>query len=184
MAYQVTTVWSAWTGSGTSLEKQFHDPTSPLGRDSIVGFICHHTAPDDIIATTDAGFTSFWSQRRVINLDGLINNFDYQRRLARGELAQYLKENRVRYLIVGWWPREQPFRRDRSAPMYRSRINPAVVAGRDYQPAEFYVYSYQYETFSDHILLCPGQEAYRSQPSLDGMIEQVIVIYDLTRPCR
>ena len=185
--YQAVAAWSLWAGSRESKERQFLAPGSALASESetflLIGFLIHGAAPTEVVATTESGTISFWSRRRVISLDGLINDFEYQEYLRDGRLGEYLRENRVRYLMVGWWMRNQPYMRERCEPMYRCRINPAAVAGGNYPPAEFYVYSHMYHQYSDRILLCPGQEVYRSKLLKDGVVDCVIVIYDLKRPC-
>ena len=160
------------------MEADLLDPAA--ARFNPAGFLIHHTRPDDVIAATEAGPISFWSRRRVVNLDGLINNFEYQQYLRDGRLAEYLKDEGVRYLKVGWWAEKQPLRPE---PMFACRANPAAFAGGDYPPADFYVYSYLYGKFSDRIRLCPGQEVFRSQPYLDGTVKTVNVFYDLDRKC-
>ena len=65
----------------------------------------HHTPPAARFFQVDGcGVTGYFSDRTVINGDGLINSFEYQRILLRGELLNYLVEKKVDYLI---WNRYQ-----------------------------------------------------------------------------
>lgn len=51
-----------------------------------------------------SGLTGYFSERAVINGDGLINSWEYQRFLRRGELSSYLALIKVDYLV---WNRYQ-----------------------------------------------------------------------------
>lgn len=57
--------------------------------------------PDAILGAWNAGEMGYFSGRRVINLDGLINDVDYARRIVLGgeSLVDYLRTNRVSYLV-------------------------------------------------------------------------------------
>ncbi len=52
---------------------------------------------DAVLSNLDSGVIAYFSQRRTINLDGLINSYDYQSYLQRGELDVFLRENQVGY---------------------------------------------------------------------------------------
>jgi hypothetical protein len=58
------------------------------------------TPRDTRIATTDSGIIAYYGHRPTINLDGLINNFEYQETLRTGTLAAYLNERKVSYVII------------------------------------------------------------------------------------
>jgi hypothetical protein len=130
-------------------------------------------------AATDCGNISFRTGARFVNLDGLINGFDYQAALRDGRLKAYLEEADVRYLLVGVWqhgPRGGWFE-----PMYAHRSNKAAFDGT-YATFDFYVYSYMYECYSDTLTLGHEQEVWRSPPGLDGTIPARTVVFDLARP--
>lgn len=56
---------------------------------------------DDIAATTDAGIVGYFSSIRVINLDGLANDFDFATNyLNRGRLREYFAKERVSIYIA------------------------------------------------------------------------------------
>lgn len=143
-------------------------------RGEVISFI-ERTPHEAIWAYTDCGCFSFWSGRRFINLDGLVNDYDYQERLRRGELAEYLGERGVRYLVAGVWDRPQL---RRTEPTYRYRAAPACYAGA-YDQLAFAVYSYRYETFSDTIMLPMSAEVFRSKTTRDGDAAARWIVYDL-----
>lgn len=65
-----------------------------------------NTNEEDIIGSWNAGQIGFFSDRRVINLDGLINNYDYYERILlndnkfnSSEFVEYLNENNVSYIV-------------------------------------------------------------------------------------
>lgn len=64
-------------------------------------WIAENSPPDTVFASWNAGQLGFFSDRTVINLDGLINNVDYYERVLRGSvpLADYLIENKVDYIV-------------------------------------------------------------------------------------
>jgi hypothetical protein len=131
---------------------------------------------DAIWAATDCGRISFWTGARFVNLDGLINGFEYQRALRDHKLGDYLAEAGVRYLMVGLW--ERPAQPGNPEPMYAHRVDPAVFAG-EYQTYKFYVYSYMYGAYSDSIELSREQEVWRSNPGLDGTVPARTLVFDL-----
>jgi hypothetical protein len=64
-------------------------------------WIAENSPPDTVFASWNAGQLGFFSNRTVINLDGLINNIDYYERVLLGPvpLADYLVENKVDYIV-------------------------------------------------------------------------------------
>lgn len=59
-----------------------------------------NTEPNAICIAEDAGIIGYYSQRRVINLDGLINSYEYQDYLAQGRFSDYLRDKGVQYFIA------------------------------------------------------------------------------------
>jgi hypothetical protein len=51
-----------------------------------------------VIGMTDAGLFSYFSRRRTVNLDGVINGYDYQQALRDHRLAEYLKSSGVTHI--------------------------------------------------------------------------------------
>ena len=133
--------------------------------------------PDERWACTDCGKLAFWSERAVVNLDGLINDFEYQDVLRDRRLGAYLRERNVRYLVFLAWNGPQT-RRRQYEPMYECRVAPDVFSG-DYDRAEFYVYSYRYMTYSDRVRLPRAAEVWRSAPAPDGRALAKAVVFDL-----
>jgi hypothetical protein len=135
------------------------------------------TPGDRIWACTDCGKLAFWSGRRVVNLDGLINDFAYQKALRDRRLAQYLADKGVRYLVFLVWDRPQ-CERGVYEPMYECRVAPDLFSGA-YRSAGFYVYSYQYMNYSDIVRLPREAEVWRSPATRDGQAQGRAVVFDL-----
>ncbi len=57
-----------------------------------------HLPREARIGMKDCGAFGYFSNHSVTNLDGIINNFDYQRYLAQGLLAGYLQDQGIAYL--------------------------------------------------------------------------------------
>jgi len=64
-------------------------------------WIAENSPADTVFASWNAGQLGFFSNRTVINLDGLINNMDYYERVLQGPLplVDYLFENNVDYIV-------------------------------------------------------------------------------------
>lgn len=102
-----------------------------------------NTAPTDIFALKDAGNFGYFSQRRVINLDGLVNNLEYQRVLRDQGLKSYFKENRVKYLV-----------------RHSTSETPSLLSG-NYDVDSVVYRSWLYKTSSDPIPLKKRDEVFR-----------------------
>ena len=59
-----------------------------------------NTPPQSRCATWDAGAISYFAHRPVINLDGLVNTYDFLPLLKSKLLPTYLKEKNVHYLTT------------------------------------------------------------------------------------
>jgi hypothetical protein len=132
--------------------------------------------PDAVWAATDCGAIAFWTGAPFVNLDGLINGFEYQTALKHNDLDGYLKRTGVDYLVVGAWrcgPSAGPI-----DPMYVHRVDPTLFSG-EYSTYDFFVYSYMYETYSDTITLLRDQEVWRSDHELDGTIPARTIVFNL-----
>jgi hypothetical protein len=71
------------------------DATKEIGQ-----WIYSNTKPDEVIFQRDgAGAVSYFAQRHIINGDGLVNNMQYQVMLRSGKLCEYLKGQRVQYVV-------------------------------------------------------------------------------------
>jgi hypothetical protein len=61
----------------------------------------HERLPDAarVFQVDNAGIVAYFAERAVINGDGLINGWDYQRELRAGRLPEYLAALGVEYLV-------------------------------------------------------------------------------------
>jgi hypothetical protein len=134
------------------------------------------TLPSDILASTDSGALAFWTGRRVINLDGLINNYDYQQRLSRGELRAYLTERKVTHIALAHWglPGQETTRLER---MYAHRYFPEGVESSRYASYDFHVHSYLYGVESDRIIFKPSDEVFRHYLGDHGGTKASFILY-------
>ncbi len=57
-----------------------------------------HTPKDSVFGMTDAGYFAYFSRRTTVNLDGLINGYEYQTALASGTLDQYFAHCGINYI--------------------------------------------------------------------------------------
>ena len=120
-----------------------------------------HTPADAVFAMSDCGHFAFFSRRRVINLDGLVNNMAFQHILARHQLGRYLRENRVDFLV-----------------QHAVHSRGDVIEGR-YDSLELHFPSWRFEGFGDSITVRERSEVYRSAPFVDGPFPSVLVIWSL-----
>jgi hypothetical protein len=55
-------------------------------------------SPDEGIALSDAGVFGYFSNRTTLNLDGLINSYQFQEAIEDGLLADFLERSNVKYI--------------------------------------------------------------------------------------
>jgi hypothetical protein len=60
----------------------------------------HVPQGEPIFQFDGSGYVGYFAQRNVIDGDGLVNDYAYARRLAKGELASYLADEKICYLIT------------------------------------------------------------------------------------
>jgi len=123
----------------------------------------NNTPADTILAMKDTGNFSFFSQRSVINLDGVVNNYAYQDSLKNQELGVYLNKNKVDYLVR------------HSVKQWRN-----VMQG-DYDQFSMSYYSHFYETWSDEVTLSRSNEIYRSHKYPHGQTDSKLIIWKLSK---
>ena len=71
----------------------------------VAHWLDRHTAKDTLCAAWDAGYVAGYTQRRLINLDGLINSWDYKKNyLSQGRVNQYIIEQKVDCIAQYMWP--------------------------------------------------------------------------------
>lgn len=132
-----------------------------------------------VLACSDMGYISFWGPNRVVNLDGLINNREYQQYLRDGNLTGYLKKNGVDYLLVGLWDQNPKWQLGRETEKaYQHRVCPEAFYNSEYA-YDFYMYSYLYGTFSEKLRLTQEQEVLRTPVAKDGALSARILIFDV-----
>jgi hypothetical protein len=121
-----------------------------------------HSPPDAVFAMSDCGHFAFFSMRRVINLDGLVNDMDFQRALAARQLDRYLRENHVEFVV-------QHAVHDRQD-----------VIERRYVSFQLPFPSARFAGLGDSIRVRERSEVYRSSPFFDGPYPSVLVIWSRT----
>ncbi len=90
----------------------------------IASLVDRYGGPHAVTGTTDAGVIGFFSQGRVINLDGLANDFVYLNEyLRRGRVADYLRQEGGDALSRARWASAQSCR-GRRGPVHRSAHQP------------------------------------------------------------
>lgn len=122
-----------------------------------------NTPPQVVFAMKDCGVFGYYSDRRVVNLDGVVNNTELQTYLHRQQLGRYLARKGVRFLV-------QHAVHERSTAVENA---PAVASGVYEQTTIRYV-SQLYGTVSDAIPLRRKQERFRQRAR-----EGVYLIWDL-----
>ncbi|MEN3002680.1 MAG: hypothetical protein ABDI19_12695 [Armatimonadota bacterium] len=126
-----------------------------------------HTPQDAILAMKDAGTFGFFSQRAVINLDGLVNNLEYQTALKERRLNEYLHAKGVQYLVQHAFISNDVNLRTvvytSQNPLQVSTDVELVIAG-NYERLQLQYRSQLYRTMSDPITVYRKDELYRSEP--------------------
>jgi hypothetical protein len=126
------------TRSGKDLDNSWHVKSYKAGI-----WAKENTPPDAVFAMKDAGNFAFFSERRVINLDGLVNDFYFQDVIKEKKLNEYLRKNSVSYYVL-----------------YDSDTIEEVSHGT-YQNYNESFMSYKYTTTSDTLSAGRDQEVYR-----------------------
>ncbi|MDW8103440.1 MAG: hypothetical protein RMK92_00370 [Armatimonadota bacterium] len=111
-----------------------------------------HTPPHAVLAMKDAGRFGYYSDRRVINLDGLVNNMQLQEQIRAGKLRQYLQDRGVRFLVQHAITPDSQMVEDA----------PAVTAGI-YRRTRIFYLSQLYNVYSEGIPLYRDDERFRTR---------------------
>jgi hypothetical protein len=119
-----------------------------------------HTPPGAIFAMSDCGHFAFFSLRRVINLDGLTNNLDFQHTLAEHRLDQYLRQNEVDFLV-------------------KHAAHGEEVIDGSYNSLTLPYPSKLFEGLGDSVRVQQQSEVYRSARFIDGRYPSVLLIWSL-----
>ncbi|HMS64848.1 MAG TPA: hypothetical protein PKD83_06285 [Ignavibacteria bacterium] len=121
-----------------------------------------NTDPSDVFAMKDAGHFGFFSKRNTINLDGLVNNFEYQNILYNKQLNDYLKSNNVKYFV-----------------QHAIRNRDDITSG-NYDSLKLNFISHMYNSGSDTITLFKNNELYRSDNYYDEGNKAAFIIWKLS----
>jgi len=126
-----------------------------------------NTPDDAVFAQKDTGTFGYFSRRRTINLDGLVNTVAYQETLRDGKLKEYFAERGVDYLI------------------FHAFSAYPKVAG-EYQDYPLAYWSYLYKVNSDTLYCDRAQEVFRTTEYTDGGTTRpyVLCVWDLPRVLR
>lgn len=65
-----------------------------------------NTSEDAVLAMRDSGIFGYFCERSCINLDGLVNDYEYQRWVSADRLGDYFDENGVDYFVHHALPTE------------------------------------------------------------------------------
>ena len=86
-----------------------------------------HLPPGAILALTDSGTFGFYSGRRVINLDGYVNSYDFlvAERERRGR--EYFRRERINYLVLCWLPANLAARVSSGKPYTLADFRPGFI---------------------------------------------------------
>ena len=76
-----------------------------------VAWVRAHTGPREIIASESIGFLGWFSDRRIVSLDGLLNSLEYYRDYLRPRrVGAYLRQHGVRYIAQALRKDVEPIR--------------------------------------------------------------------------
>jgi hypothetical protein len=61
-------------------------------------WVAANLPPDAVLSMKDSGIFSYFAQRRVMNLDGVANGFEYANALCAGRLEEFMRSRGVEYV--------------------------------------------------------------------------------------
>jgi len=102
-----------------------------------------NTSAEEVFAMKDAGNFAFFSKRKVINLDGVVNDYCFQEFLKEKKLNLYFILNNISYYVL-----------------YESSASPELWKG-EYSLFKESLTSYKYMQQSDYIHVSKENEIYR-----------------------
>lgn len=62
-------------------------------------WVAENLPADAVLGMKDSGIFSFFAQRRVMNLDGVANSFEFAEAVCRGRLAEFIRDRGVEYIV-------------------------------------------------------------------------------------
>ena len=123
-----------------------------------------HTPPDAVFAMKDAGNFGYYSRRRVVNLDGLVNTWAYQDSLGAGRLEGFLRSRGVQYFV-----------------QHAIYERPDILDGT-YERFRFELWSHRHGRPGGSLELRAEDEVYRSVPFTDAGHPTVFLIWRMPHP--
>ncbi|UCG53283.1 MAG: hypothetical protein JSW58_06945 [Candidatus Latescibacterota bacterium] len=115
-----------------------------------------NTQPMDVLAMKDAGRFAYFSRRKVINLDGVVNNAEYQEVLRSGSLNEYLARNGVKYIV------QQSIRLNDENLLKEISGGSRTVSDGNYETIAMRYRCLKYDTHSEPLVLHRDDEVYKS----------------------
>jgi len=91
-------------------------------------WVAQHLPEDAVLAMKDSGAFGYFAERRVMNLDGVVNSFAFEQSLCRGELGAFLRAHGVGYVVQHAIPPEV---RSGAYDTFRQRYPCHLPGGRD-----------------------------------------------------
>jgi len=123
-----------------------------------------HTPADAVFAMKDAGNFGYFSRRRVMNLDGLVNTFAFQDSLAAGRFEGFLRSRGVQYLV-----------------QHAIYDRPDIVDG-SYASWRYDSWSALHDRPGGSLTLRAVDEVYRSEPFTDAGHPSVFLVWRMPPP--
>lgn len=97
------------------------------------------------VALSDAGVYAYFNERRTINLDGLINSYEFQEIVANGRLEDYFEKMNIRYIADAYTDCEYELHRVKVL-AYRAK--------------------YRHDPIGYQLVVKKGTEAFKGEPAL------------------
>jgi hypothetical protein len=118
--------------------------------------------PDAVIGMKDAGNLGFYGERRVVDLDGIVNSWEYQEALRAGRFADFLRRaGATHFAQHAFWNQ------------------PEMTEGR-YDSWVFESFSHLHDLPGGTLTLRRADEVYRSEPYWDGPHRTVMVLWRIS----
>ena len=142
-----------------------------------------NTPEGSVLAMKDAGILGYFSQRGVVNLDGVVNDMDYQHALADRRLGAYFHDHGVSYLVQHAFltKERQGSSGARSGIEWSAGGSEANVNTGGYERVALRFLSRRYGTMSDPIKLLRSGEVFRSEPYEEEKEATQVVVWALGR---
>jgi hypothetical protein len=126
-----------------------------------------HLKEGERIGAMDSGRLSYFSNFPVINLDGLVNDYEYQHVLKTAGLTRYLAREKVRYFVLVW-PGELK-RPDRLA-LSQGKYESIAI-----KPYEFRVFS-DFDYVREPLVLKSGAEVMRRNVKMPRWYDKYLLL--------